>query len=47
MDTIEQADISVVRDGSIILVVTPIILAADPDHQCFFRLFRKSWQKAL
>ena len=33
MDTIEQADISVARDGSVILVVTPIILAADPAHQ--------------
>lgn len=33
VDTIEQADISVARDGSVILVVTPIILNADPDHQ--------------
>ena len=33
VDTIEQADISVARDGSIILVATPIILGADPDHQ--------------
>ena len=33
VDTIEQADISVARDGSIILVVTPIVLAADPAHQ--------------
>ena len=33
VDTIEQADISVARDGSIILVTTPIILGADPDHQ--------------
>ena len=33
VDTIEQADISVARDGSIILVVTPIILAADPSRQ--------------
>jgi len=33
VDTIEQADISVARDGSVILVVTPIILAADPGHQ--------------
>ena len=33
VDTIEQADISIARDGSIILVVTPIKLAADPDHQ--------------
>ncbi|MDX2412791.1 MAG: sialidase family protein [Woeseiaceae bacterium] len=33
VDTIEQADISVARDGSILLVTTPIILGADPDHQ--------------
>jgi hypothetical protein len=33
VDTIEQADISVARDGSIILVVTPIILASDPSQQ--------------
>ncbi|MGB5165400.1 MAG: sialidase family protein [Woeseiaceae bacterium] len=33
VDTIEQADISVGRDGSILLVTTPIILGADPDHQ--------------
>ncbi len=33
VDAIEQADISVARDGSILLVVTPIILAADPGHQ--------------
>ena len=33
VDTIEQADISVARDGSIILLVTPIILGANPDHQ--------------
>lgn len=33
VDTIEQADISVARDGSVILVVTPIILGADPSHQ--------------
>jgi len=33
VDTIEQADISVARDGSVILVVTPIILGADPMHQ--------------
>lgn len=33
VDTIEQADISVARDGSILLVVTPIILGADPAHQ--------------
>lgn len=32
-DTIEQADISVARDGSIILLATPIILSADPGHQ--------------
>lgn len=33
VDTIEQADISVARDGSIILIVTPIILDSDPQHQ--------------
>ncbi len=33
VDAIEQADISVARDGSIILLVTPIILEADPSHQ--------------
>ena len=33
VDVIQQADISVARDGSIILIVTPIILANDPDHQ--------------
>ncbi|MGB5630080.1 MAG: sialidase family protein, partial [Woeseiaceae bacterium] len=33
VDTIEQADLSVARDGSIILVATPIILSADPGHQ--------------
>lgn len=33
VDAIEQADISVARDGSMILVVTPIILNADPSHQ--------------
>jgi len=33
VDAIEQADISVARDGSIILLVTPIILGADPSHQ--------------
>ena len=30
---IRVSNISVARDGSIILVVTPIILAADPGHQ--------------
>jgi len=33
VDVIQQADISVARDGSIILIVTPIILNADPSHQ--------------
>lgn len=33
VDVIQQADISVARDGSIILIVTPIILGADPSHQ--------------
>ena len=33
VDTIEQADISVARDGSILLVATPIIPGADPGHQ--------------
>ena len=33
VDVIEQADISVARDGRIILIVTPIILGADPSHQ--------------
>lgn len=33
VDVIQQADISVARDGSIILTVTPIILDADPSHQ--------------
>jgi hypothetical protein len=33
VDVIQQADISVARDGSILLVVTPIILDADPSHQ--------------
>jgi len=33
VDTVEQADISVARDGRIILLTTPIILAADPSHQ--------------
>ncbi len=33
VDTIEQADITLARDGSIILIVTPIILGADPSHQ--------------
>jgi hypothetical protein len=30
---IQQADISIARDGSLILVATPIILGADPMHQ--------------
>jgi hypothetical protein len=33
VDVIQQADISVARDGSIILIVTPIRLNADPSHQ--------------
>ncbi len=33
VDAIEQADITVARDGRIILIVTPIILNADPSHQ--------------
>ena len=33
VDVIQQADITVARDGSIILIVTPIILNADPSHQ--------------
>lgn len=33
VDTVEQADITIARDGSIVLVVTPIILNADPSHQ--------------
>jgi len=33
VDTIEQADISIARDGSILLIVTSIILGADPAHQ--------------
>jgi len=33
VDVIQQADISVARDGSIIMIVTPIILGADPSHQ--------------
>ena len=33
VDNMEQADISIARDGSIILLVTPIILGADPSHQ--------------
>ena len=33
VDIFQQADISIARDGSIILIVTPIILAADPQHQ--------------
>jgi len=32
-DVIQQADISVARDGRIILLVTPIVLGADPSHQ--------------
>lgn len=33
VDVIQQADITLARDGSIILIVTPIVLAADPSHQ--------------
>jgi len=33
VDAIDQADITVARDGSVILIVTPIILNADPSHQ--------------
>ena len=33
VDVIQQADVTVARDGSIILIVTPIILNADPSHQ--------------
>ena len=33
VDTIEQADISIARDGRIILLGTPIVLNADPSHQ--------------
>jgi hypothetical protein len=33
VDVIQQADISIARDGSIIMIVTPIILDADPSHQ--------------
>jgi len=33
VDVIQQADISIARDGSVILIVTPIILDADPSHQ--------------
>ena len=33
VDAIQQADISVARDGSIIMIVTPLILDADPSHQ--------------
>jgi len=33
VDTIEQADISIARDGNIILLTTPIVLGADPSHQ--------------
>lgn len=32
-DTVEQADIAFARDGSVILIVTPIVLNADPSHQ--------------
>ena len=30
---IQQADITLARDGSILLIVTPIILNADPSHR--------------
>jgi len=33
VDVIEQADIAIARDGSVILIVTPIVLNADPSHQ--------------
>ncbi len=33
VDVIQQADISIARDGSIIMLVTPIILKGNPDHQ--------------
>jgi len=33
VDAVEQADITVARDGSIMMLVTPIILDADPSHQ--------------
>ena len=33
VDTVEQADISIARDGRIILLTTPIVLDADPSHQ--------------
>lgn len=33
VDAIQQADISVARDGSIIMLVTGIVLGADPSHQ--------------
>jgi len=33
VDVIQQADISIARDGSIIMIVTPIILGDDPSHQ--------------
>ncbi len=33
VDVIQQADITIARDGSIILIVTPIVLNADPSHQ--------------
>jgi hypothetical protein len=32
-DVIQQADITLARDGSVLLIVTPIILDADPSHQ--------------
>jgi len=33
VDVIQQADISVAKDGSIIMLVTPVKLGANPDHQ--------------
>lgn len=33
VDVIQQADISVARDGGIVMIVTPIILGNNPDHQ--------------
>ncbi|NNF67292.1 MAG: hypothetical protein HKM98_07265 [Gammaproteobacteria bacterium] len=32
-DTLDEADISVARDGSVIMLITPIILNSDPAHQ--------------
>jgi len=32
-DVLEQADISVAKDGSVIIIVTPIVLGGDPSHQ--------------